>query len=185
MPTTRSVHSGLIRTVALAALLLVAPVRANVGPPSKGGQLVAEPTGLKDVAITRESLAVDLRPLADGGPGVVEAVYHLDNRGPQRKLDLVFVSGSERVSGFQVWLGEQPLASTPGKLGDLPAAWKPPKQTPGIVDEQGIGYLAYSRTPLTPLSFTAVVTPGAQTLKVRYEAEAAVHYYGRPTVYRQ
>jgi hypothetical protein len=115
----------------------------------------------------------------------VEAVYHLDNRGPERRLDLVFASGSERVSDFQVRLGEKALPSAPGKQSDLPAAWQPPKQTPGIHDDQGIGYLAYGRRKVTPLSFTAVLPPGPQTLRVSYEAEAAKHHYGRPTVYWQ
>jgi len=42
---------------ALALLLASTAARANVGPPSSGGQLVAEPVGvLRDVAITREAL---------------------------------------------------------------------------------------------------------------------------------
>src|SRR2546423_13451981 len=93
--------------VLLVGLVLPSLAFANVGPPSWGGQVVAEPTGLKDVAVTHETLTIDLRPLADGKPVFVEAVYQLDQRGTERTLDLVFASGSERLTDFQVWLDDR------------------------------------------------------------------------------
>ena len=169
----------------LTTFLLAGRAMANVGPPSWGGQLVAEPTGLENVLITRETLAIDLRPLAQGEPAHVEAVYQLDNHGSQRKLDLVFASGSALVTDFQVWLADQSVPSTPAEPGSLPESWQPPKQTPGIQDDRGINYLAYGKRQVTPLGFSVVLAPGPQALKVRYRAEAAKHHYGRPTVYWQ
>jgi len=64
---TPSLHQlRLLRAVLMALPLLLTPitVRANLGPPWSGGQIVAEPVGIKDVEITRESLTIDLRPLA-------------------------------------------------------------------------------------------------------------------------
>jgi hypothetical protein len=59
----------------LCSWLLPTVVVANVGPHSSGGQLVAEPMGVAEIAIVRETLAIDLRPLAaahrDARAGVV------------------------------------------------------------------------------------------------------------------
>ncbi len=130
-----------IALAALGSLLLAWPALANVGPPSRGGQIVAEPTGLKDVAITRETLTIDLSPLAEAKPGFVEAIYNLDNRGPRRRLDLVFASGSKFMSGFQVWLGDQASPSQPAKQLEVPKSWQPPSHTPGINDGKALDYL--------------------------------------------
>src|SRR5262249_10812149 len=78
----------------LGLLALPTTGRANVGPPYRGGQLTADPVGIKDVAIEREELTINLRPLAEVGRARVEAVYHLNNAGAERKLDLLFASGS-------------------------------------------------------------------------------------------
>src|SRR5437016_12238612 len=99
-------------TSALAVVVLVtAAARANVGPPSSGGQLVGEPAGLRDVHITRETLTIDLRPLADGRRALVEAVYQIDNRGPERTLDLLFINGTP-ATAFDVRLDDRPVSST-------------------------------------------------------------------------
>src|SRR5262249_57943084 len=101
----------------LVAVLVICPgtVRANVGPPYIAGQTAAEPVGIKDVAIARERLDIDLRPLTGNGRVHVEAVYYLHNHGAEKALDLLFASGADQVSGFQVSLDEQPVASAPAK----------------------------------------------------------------------
>jgi hypothetical protein len=57
----------------------------------------------------------------------------LHNSGPARKLDLLFVAGSEELSDFEVRLGDHLLASNiltydqvTIRLHDMPTAWKPP-----------------------------------------------------------
>lgn len=169
----------------LGLTLLLAPgvAHANIGPPSSGGHVVAEPVGVVGVAITNETLTIDLRPLAANGLAQVEAVYHLLNQGPERKLDLLFASGSASVADFQVWIGNQPVASVPAKDTKLPASWRAPGQTPGLLDQRiDLDYHPYG---VTPIAFTVTVPPGLHDLKVRYAAEATVHRYGHPTVYRQ
>jgi hypothetical protein len=47
----------------LCSWLLPTVVVANVVPHSSGGQLVAEPMGVAEIAIVRKTLAIDLRPL--------------------------------------------------------------------------------------------------------------------------
>jgi hypothetical protein len=61
-----------------AVLLLPAGVAANVGE-RWWGDHAGKPSGLVDVVITREDLAIDLRPLADLRPAIVEATYHLSS----------------------------------------------------------------------------------------------------------
>jgi hypothetical protein len=178
----------------LALALLLAPVTAwaNLARPSSGGQVVAEPVGIKDVEITRESLTIDLRPLALNGLAQVEAIYYLHNRGAEKTLDLLFASGSAGVADFRVWLGEKSVASKPAAGAPLPPSWRAPKETPGIHDEIGLEYLpglgeeraAPGSSPITPVELTVVIPSGRHTLKVRYAAEAATHRE-HPTVYRQ
>ena len=94
----------------LLHFIILGESRANVGPPASGGQIVAEPIGIKDIAIAHETLTIDLRPLGTNGRARVEAVYQLQNRGAEKKLDLLFASGSADVSDFYVWLDDQPVA---------------------------------------------------------------------------
>ncbi len=171
--------------LALVVLMVPAVARANVGPPSSGGQVVGEPVGVVGVDITRETLTIDLCPLAGNGLAQVEAVYHLSNPGSEKKLDLLFASGSANVADFQVWLGGQSVASAPAKDKKLPPSWQAPRQTPGLHGESGLDYLRYHPRGVTPVAFTVVVPSGRHDLKVRYAAEAATYLMGYPTVYRQ
>src|SRR5262249_21592920 len=150
------------------------------------GQLVGEPIGIQDIFITRETLVIDLRPLANPLPPAeavqearknskggseysaamtdlaqVEAVYHLDNRGAEKKLHLLFASGSEQLSDFQVWLGDQSVTCSFATDVKLPATWNPPKSTPGLGRDQNLSYPGHR---FTPVSFTVVIPPGRQTL---------------------
>src|SRR4051812_16412706 len=109
------------RVAVIVGLVCATPLRANVGPPSSGGQVVREPGGLDQVTITRETLTIDLRPLADARPARVEAVYRLDNTGSERTLDLRFLAGSP-ADGFEVRLDDSIVPS-----GPAPAGEKPPK----------------------------------------------------------
>jgi hypothetical protein len=171
---------------ALALLLASTAARANVGPPSSGGQLVAEPVGvLRDVAITREALTIDLRPLAGNGLARVEAVYHLYNRGDRKTIDLIFASGADDVADFEVRLDDRRLASAPDPRTQLPESWRPPRYTPGLHGEGELEYLRWHHRRISPVGFTAEIPPGRHTLAVRYAAEASTHLHGHPTVYRQ
>src|SRR5262249_48232277 len=111
-----------------------------------------------------------------------EAVYHLHNQGSEKKLDLLFASGSEQLSDFQVWVDDQPIVCAYAIDANLPVSWRPPKQTPGI---GGQSQLDYPSKQVTPVSFTAVIPPGRHDLRVRYAAAAAMQSSGDSTVYRQ
>jgi hypothetical protein len=183
---TPSLHQlRLLRAVLMALPLLLTPitVRANLGPPWSGGQIVAEPVGIKDVEITRESLTIDLRPLAKNERVQVEVVYHLHNHGLEKKLALLFASGSPQMADFQVWLGDQPISSQPAEDAPIPTSWQTPKHTPGIHDTRALNYVPWTKA--VPIALNVIIPPGEHVLKVRYAAEAAIHRYGEPTVYRQ
>lgn len=95
-----------VTTVLLVCCAKTPTVLANVGPGSTGGHLVGEPVGIEAVAITREMLAIDLRPLADDRMAQVEVVYQLQNEGESQDLDLLFAVGAAGIAGFQVWLDD-------------------------------------------------------------------------------
>jgi hypothetical protein len=177
-PRTLLVSEWLI----LALLAVSGEAVGNIGVEPSHGELVAELVGIKNVAISRETLTIDLRPLATKGLARVEVIYRLHNRGSEKKLDLMFASGAGGTSGFQVWLGDQPVPSARARAINLPPSWRAPKRTPGIHDDNGLEYLTYDAIPV---AFTIVLPSGPQVLKVRYAAEAALCFNGHPTVCRQ
>lgn len=183
--TTRYLHLQVWLEGVALFLLAPYPVWGNVGPPSSGGQIVAEPVGIQDVEITREVLTIDLRPLATNRLAEVDVVYNLTNRGAEKTLDLLFASGAAGVTNFQVWLDGQPLRSQPADSASIPASWQAPNATPSMHDERPLSYLAYGKQVTAPLAFSVVIIPGRHVLKVHFLAEAATHRYGTPTVYRQ
>lgn len=167
--------------LAVLVLLGAPPARANIGP-RWWGNYGSEPLGgLEAVAITRERLAIDLRPLALTQPAGVEATYHLYNSGAARRLDLLFVAGSDEVADFEVRLGERLLESRPvprdellRRWNEMPASWKPPREMPGI--DQPTTYYTPIRAPhegIALLAFAVNLPSGPSTLQVRYRTRIA------------
>src|SRR5688572_23557910 len=70
-------------------------LRANhAEDPYRPGRLAGEPSGLSSVVIERETLIIDLRPLATRLPALIEATYQLRNEGKTYTGELIFVAGS-------------------------------------------------------------------------------------------
>ncbi|MDG2384502.1 MAG: hypothetical protein P8N76_22730 [Pirellulaceae bacterium] len=175
-----------VTTVLLVCCAKTPTVLANVGPGSTGGHLVGEPVGIEAVAITREMLAIDLRPLADDRMAQVEVVYQLQNEGESQDLDLLFAVGAAGIAGFQVWLDDEPITTVPARDAKIPDSWKAPESTPGIESERPLIYHRYGQaTDVVPMEFSLTIPPAVHTLTVRYEAEATTNFEGYPTVYRQ
>lgn len=184
--TARVLRTPLTHRAAAALAVLVAALpaaSANVGAPSSGGQLAGEPAGVRDVAILREELVIDLRPLAADGRVAVAATYHLDNPNAEQVLDLVFASGSGEPGGFRVTLDGRPVPATPRADVAMPDSWRAPASTPL---PGGDGELEYElRDPGAPLGFQLTLTPGRHALSVSYSAAAVRHHHHEPAVLRQ
>jgi hypothetical protein len=155
------------------ALLLAMPARANVGRATFPGTRIAEPAGLRDIAIEREQLSFDLRPLADREFTNVSARYVLDNRSAAPvTAPLVFVAGAAMGSESSVTfdrttvLGERLSQS---QVAGLPAAWSAPVTTPAI---GGGSSLRYETEGNAAIAFTLAVPPGQHELVVTYKAVA-------------
>jgi hypothetical protein len=169
----------------LLGFLLPASVWANIGP-KWWGDPTAEPQGLKGVAITHEQLTIDLRPLADVEPVKVEAIYQLNNPGPAKKLDLLFITGVAGVSDFEVRLGGRPIESkrltSEKNLDKLPPNWKPPEDLPGIDSEQTGSRNRFGLTEKIVLAFSLELPHGSSTLEAHYRARATGESENYPTV---
>ncbi len=166
----------LLSLVLLIFGLYTTPVQANMGVPYWGGQLVAEPTGLAEMAITRETLTIDLRGLATNEPVQVEALYQIDNQGAARTVNLIFASGAAEVTDFEIWLNEMALPSQVMTDTLLPESWQPPQQTPGLSDTAALPYPGSELfAQAAPVGFSPHLLPGAQTLRVRYYATATAN----------
>jgi hypothetical protein len=184
-----SASAGPAARIAPWAVLLIAVLpsaaRANIGQRWWGG-LVAEPEGLKDIAITEEHLTLDLRPLIRVEPIQVEAIYRLQNRGPEKHLDLVFVSGTPDVSEFDVRLDDQaldsckvPIAEVSHRGGRLPPPWARP---PDVSESEWPGSAHYMWGAVhqpTLVGFSARLPRGVHTLAARYHTRA----FGNPESY--
>lgn len=171
-------------TLVLALVLaLPSPALANVGAPTYGGTPAGEPGGIIDVAIVHEELAIDLRPLAAADGRVqVAATYHLDNKGSERTLDLMFASGARELDGFRVMLDGEPLVSAPAATTSLPASWKAPDSTP--LPDGGTLWFEL-REGGAVASFQAHVAPGPHELAIAYAAQAVTHHHHEPVLLHQ
>ncbi|MCO6457019.1 MAG: hypothetical protein J5I93_17110 [Pirellulaceae bacterium] len=145
-------------------------VWANMGPPvvyragSDAGELIG--TGLEDLAIIREHLSLDLRPLEQGKPLPVTAVYEIRNDGSARVVDLLFVGGRMAEGSTQVRFNGQEVATRLERLPALPESWKVPQPT---ID----GQVERRAAPTQGLRFQLDVPPGEHRVEVSYLAEAS------------
>lgn len=184
--------TGTVSVLASLLLSLCLPTAAfaNAAAPSQAGQTGAEPTGLEQVFILRESLSIDLRRLEDarshdGRVILVEAVYELENRGEERRLELVFAFGSA-FKDFRVWLDDQPVGSQPVRLKEQPRSWDVPTTTPWL-DGQRLTYSGSSSASYggrDSQSFDPVVPPGRHRLRASYSVTPS-RYVGSPVWYWQ
>lgn len=188
---TKSSLSGrhyLLTGFLLCCLLgMPASAHANMGLPYAVGQLATEPTGLEGVAITRETLTIDLQKLTDQRLVQIEAIYAIDNEGAARTIELYFATGVDEVQAFGVWLNDTPVTSEVATDVELPASWQPPQSTPGLQGEEPVFYPGNEMVRTTvPMRFTVQLAPGPQHLKVRYQAAATSNLAAnQPTRYWQ
>jgi hypothetical protein len=161
---------------------------ANIGP-KWWGDRTAEPLGLEGVAIVQEELTIDLRPLTAAQPVEVEAIYHLNNSGSAKKLDLLFITGVSGVSAFEVRLDGRLVESrrVPPEewfihKGELPKSWQPPDDMPGIDFEAGRSHIHHVLQNPILLAFDLELPPGRSTLIARYRARAYGEDEDYPTV---
>lgn len=186
--------------LAVACLLLLsaaAGARANMAvrqPESRPGDAPREPAGgLKSVRILSETLVLDMRPLKQLRPAVVEATYVVSNEADEHSLELVFVAASMRPGAAWAWNGREwsPLAGQPesergvwldGRPVDaravadeagLPNVWAPPSTTPGLMPGQG--ELPFKSGGDGTLTFRVTLAPGRHELRVRYEARPGAY----------
>ncbi len=172
---------------ALLGLLLPSMAWGNIGE-RWWGDRAAEPLGLKGVAIVREKLTINLRPLAAVEPVEVEAIYHLNNSGSAKKLNLLFITGVSGVTDFEVRLDGRPVPSwqVPWKEQSLhqdefPKNWLPPDEMPGI-DMDSRSHIYRQLSDPIMLTFGLELPPGHSTLSARYQARAYGDDEDYPTV---
>lgn len=174
---------------ALAAFMLLfvvpLPAFANVGAPWAGGQLAGEPIGIADVAITREQLVIDLRPLVARGLVAVSATYQLDNRSTDKHLDLLFASGASDLKNVRVTLDGNPVAIRSGSDIAVPTAWRAPDRTPRPHGEGTLPYVIQPQDDSGSFGLRLDLAYGTHQLAITYSADAATQHIDEPTVARQ
>lgn len=166
-----------LTALALVFCLLPSVCLGNLSGPWKPGQLMVDVEGVKDVAIVRETLRIDLRPLEHARYIRISATYVVEHVQSARDLPLTFITGADSVRSVTCRWNGQPLAFTTRQVLTMPESWKPPDSTPGFVPEE---LLLYSRnltdTQHEWILFTVPVQTGRQTIEVTYEVEAGAYY---------
>ena len=161
-------------------------VFGNSGPFETSARIVGEPFGLTSVAIVREDLEIDFRPLADYERVGVKAVYQLENPEDVERLSIAFAFGSDSNANHRVRFNGVEIVGVK-KLEDreITKQWWPPEYTPGLRPEDApIRFRFGGWRPTEPLAFELEIPEGRSTLEVSYEEEAKV-VFGRPSMYRQ
>jgi hypothetical protein len=155
--------------------------------PKWWGDRTAEPPGLKAIAITRESLTVDMRPLVDLQPIRVEAVYELSNSGPAATFELLFIFAAPGAQELEVLVGDRMLECRTMDKKDqerywkeLPKTWRPPDYSLGLDGEQFCLFF-HQRDAPAPMLFSLKLPPGASVLKARFTARASGTPENQPT----
>ncbi len=167
--------------IVLAALAMGGSIaHANMGQPWRDGEPAGEPGGIRAIAIARETLEIDLRPLARAAPIDVTATYQLVNRAAARRIELVFASGSQ-AGEFRITLDGRPITSEVKLDARLPDSWQAPTSTPNF----GGGIARYEVTPAPPVSFTLDVPAGAHVLRVAYVASPGADLGAKPVLHHQ
>lgn len=195
---------GILLALFIVACVVSWPARVSANmavpqPETRPGERVGEPLGdLKNLHIERETLLIDLRPLEDGRPALIEATYRVRNDGDARRLELVFVAAGllppEGAGGWVwrggkwiqdekaaqsvesgVWLDEQRVGDVSAATGDaeLPKSWRAPATTPKL--GSGIGELPYEVLNDGTLKFQLTLAPGQHSVRVRYAARPTAH----------
>jgi hypothetical protein len=167
---------------AFLVCLVPAPASANMANPVQTGDPVGEPSGdLKAIAIAREDLRLDLRPLAADQPALIDATYQVRNAGGTTPTDLLFVAPALAETGAGVWLDGSALAFQRTRPATLPPSWQPPATTPGIAGAD----LRYQTPTAGALRFAITLPPGDHQIRVHYSARATAYSDGSPTRYWQ
>jgi hypothetical protein len=134
------------------------------------------------VVIERETLTIDLRPLATRQPAIVEVTYRLHNDGAAYTSELIFVSGSAvKPEDTQVQLDGQAIPCTTASLAELPLSWQPPRTTPAVGSlTADLPYqIKDNAKSSTLLSCRMTLPPGKHTLTTRYQTEASADSSGK------
>jgi hypothetical protein len=172
----------------LVLLVLAGPAHANVSKWWGEGTRTLEPGGLHEIAIEREDLRFDMRPVTTGASGArVSATYFLDNRGTTTvTAPLVFVAGSG-MANLDVVFDRARMNSHslgPSQVAALPAAWKAPLTTPSIDGGEALGYET-REDDLGAAAFDLAIPPGKHELAIVYDATPTWLKGKAPTVVYQ
>lgn len=163
--------------VLLVLFLPSAKCLGNLSGPWHPGQLLLDVEGVKDIAIVREKLQIDLRPLEQRDLIKITATYVIDHRLPPKDLPLTFITGVDSVKGVHCRHNGKPLSFTTRQVVNMPANWKPPGETPGFVpDEQLLNSRNITDTQHEWILFTVPLQTGQQVIEVSYEVEAGAYY---------
>lgn len=134
--------------------------------------------GSKRLAVERETLNIDFRPLLNKDPRArIEVIYKLVNSGASLEQQL-FLAARDAV----VELDGLPVTIRPASL-ELPLDFRPPDTTPALALQPPIYYSP--AVAKEGLSFTITVPTGEHLLRLLYSAPAQERSFSSPSLFWQ
>jgi len=134
------------------------------------------------VVVERQTLTVDLRPIALEQNPLVEAIYHLRKDGEAQRSELVFTTdGSGAPIGTVTFDGQQLPQTWSKAIPNLPAGWAAPPTVPDPAGD-GTGVLPYRGPPgFVATCYAVQIPPGHHVLCVKFQVKAKVYHGSTPT----
>ncbi len=134
--------------------------------------------GSKRLAIERETLNIDFRPLLNKEPRArIEVIYKMVNSGTSLEQQF-FLAAQDAVVEFD----GLPVTVRPAPL-ELPIDFRPPDTTPALAHQPPIYYSP--AVVRDGLSFTLAVPTGQHLLRLLYSAPAQAQSFSSPSLFWQ
>ncbi len=165
MTTGRSARTALV--VLVAALVAASSAHARPNPATPGSA-AGEPVAFTGLRVVRESLLLDLSPLArpTTRTATVEATYLIVNEGDAVRVPLSLVTPDGRADGARVWVDGARVAGERVRRFPIPEAWRVAEMTPALAGDAPP--FATDTLRVRALSFVLDVPPGRHLVRMRY-----------------
>lgn len=141
----------------------------------KGGQPAGEIEGIAGVVVERETLTIDLQPLAECKPVQVTAIYRMRYEGEESKARISLVVHMSRREGLleQVRFNGKPLVRSFAEQKDVHPDWLPFRHTPGLREHPDpIDFNPGRHVRHVVVTYEVQLKAGLHDLEVRYGVEA-------------
>lgn len=156
--------------------LLHSAAQANIGMinyPGEG-QMTGSPFISRHCVITKEELSVDLRPMENLQPAIVNATYYFTSDTVSDHITLILVAANLSRADFSITLDDQPVHGDTVAVNGLPQEWL----ALHAADTDPYWQTFYDERTTRYIRFVIAIDSGAHVLNATYSANTArdIHF---------